>query len=108
MSAAVSGLSQLLAHGMSSARAEDPSFQKRIAGEAVGSVHACAGSFTGGEETRNIGASFEINLYAAHQVMCRRPDRDEIHSDVEVVLGAGLIDAREALAQMFGIEMAHV
>ena len=47
-------------HGRAGARAEDDAFEQRIAGQAVGAVHAGAGHFARREQARQTGRAVEV------------------------------------------------
>ncbi len=65
-------------HGLRGARAEDEPFEQGIGGQAVGAVHAGAGGFAGSVEAAEAGAPAQIGADAAHEVMRRGANGDEV------------------------------
>ena len=65
-------------HGLRGARAEDEAFEQRVRGQAVGAVDAGAGGFAGGVEPGEGGAAVEIGADAAHEVVRRGADGDQV------------------------------
>ena len=97
-----------LSHGGAAAGAKDESFQKGIAGQAIGAVDSGAGSFSGGEEARERGAPVEVSLHSAHHVMRGGAHRDQISSDIQAKRLAGGVNARETFSHVVGVESRHV
>ncbi len=102
------GWRRLFADGCAGARAIHQAFEQRVAGQPVGAVHSGTGGLARGVESGQAGAPVQIRAHAAHGVMRRRPHRDQVGADVDVVLQAGGVDAREARCQVVGIEMRQV
>ena len=73
-------------HGLCGARAKDEAFEQRIRSQAVGAVDAGAGSFASRIESAQTGAPTEIGADAAHEVVRRRADGNEIALKIEPVL----------------------
>ena len=99
---------QFLAHGLARAGAEDQTFQQGIAGQAIGAMNAGAGGFSRGVEPGNVGASFEIGAHAAHGVVRGRTNGNQVRRDVDVVLQAGGVNARETFLDVARVEMSEV
>ena len=88
-------------HGVGSFDAEDETFKEGVAGEAVGSVDAGAGGFSGGVEAGDGGAAMEVGFDAAHEVVGRGADGDEVATKFELVAVEEGGDAGEAGDEVF-------
>ena len=63
-------------------RAEDESFEQRVRGETIRAVDARAGHFARRVETRERRAPVEVCADAAHDVMRRRRDGNEVVREI--------------------------
>src|SRR5438045_5684901 len=75
--------------------AKNETVKQGIAGQPIGAVHACSGGLACCIQRRQAGTAFKVRTYAAHGVVRGRADRDEISSDIDVVLQASRVDARK-------------
>jgi len=70
-------------HRTSRPRAEDEALEQRIAGEAVGAMHARAGNLACGKQAGDGRSPIEIRPDAAHDVVGRWPDRNAIAREIQ-------------------------
>ena len=99
---------RFFAHGLSSACAKHQALEQRIAGQAIGPVHAGTSSLARGIKAGERCATVQIGAHAAHAVMRRRAHGDQVGSDVNVVAHAGSVYARKSLAHPVSVEMRKV
>ncbi len=62
----------------------------------------------GGKQARQTGASIQISAHAAHGIVRGGPHRRGLRGNIDSVLQAGLINAREALADECGIAACKI
>ena len=74
-------------------------FEQRIAGQAIRAVHAGRRDLAAGVQARHGRLAVEIDGDAAHVVMGRGDDRNEIDARVEPVQRAGRENRREVFGQ---------
>ena len=71
-------------------------------------MDACAGDFAGGVQPDNRRSPEGVCAHAAHRVVRRRANRDQVARDVYVVHQAGVINLRETPAHEVAVEMPHI
>ena len=86
----------------------DERFEETIGRETVGAVEASTGALAGGVEVADRGASVEIHLDAAAEVVGSRGDRDILLSDVDSDRETLLVDHREVSLRLLGVLVSHV
>src|SRR5258707_3001430 len=89
-------------HGLTAARAENQTFEKGIAGQAICAVDASVGGFARCVETGDGSAAPEVGLDSAHHVVRGRANWRHVGGEVEAVAHASGIDTRGAVLQKFG------
>src|ERR1700722_9636914 len=91
-------------HCLTAARTEDQAFEKRIAGQAIGAVHAGAGSLSRGVEAGQGSAAPKIGFDTAHHVMRGGADGSDVPREIDSVAHASGVDAGETLFdEAFGL-----
>ena len=93
-----------VAHGTTGPRAEDESFEQRIAGQAIRAMHARAGHFTRRKQPWDGRPPIEIREHAAHDVVRGGPDRDRVSRQVEAGAAAGLGNQRKTFVHVGRVE----
>ncbi len=71
-------------------------------------MNAGAGCFSGGVEALQGGSPIEVGADAAHEVMGRGTNGDEVAGQVKAVFGQECADARKSLVQVDAFDMPHV
>ena len=71
-------------------------------------MNAGAGGFSGGVKAAQAGAAGQIGPDAAHQVMGRGANGNEVAGQVEAVLGEEGADAGKTLVKVDACDVAHV
>ena len=87
------------------ARSEDQALEQGIGRQAIGAVNAGASSFACGVKTAEAGAAAEIGADAAHEIVRRGANGDEVAAEVETVVREKSADAGKASGE---IDVAHV
>src|SRR5439155_3698445 len=95
-------------HRLARSCAEDESFEKGIAGQAIGTVNPRGGGFAGGVEAGERGASRKIGLHTAHGIVRRWTNGREVTREIQAVAETRGIDKREALLEKFFALRGHV
>jgi hypothetical protein len=71
-------------------------------------MHPGTGSLARGEKSIQTRTPVQIGADPAHEIVCCRPDRNEIPGDVDAILQACGVDPGEAHIEVLGLQMAHI
>ena len=99
---------QLAGQDLGDPAREHETFEQRVGGQAVGTVHAAARHLARGEETGYVAAAIEVRDHTAGGVVLGRRDGDQVGRGVDAVLAADCEDRRESLLPELRTEVAGV
>lgn len=92
-------------HGHCRSGAQDQPLEQRVAGEAIGAVHARAGDLASRKQARDAGAPGKVGVHAAAQVVGRGTHRQPVAAKVESCTRARLSDAGKAVCRPARIQV---
>ena len=99
---------RLFDHSLARESAKNQSFEERIAGEAVGAMHARRGSLSRSIQAGKGSAALQICFHPTDHIMRGGANRRQVARQVQAAAQAGLVNSREALLQKFLALFGHV
>ncbi len=95
-------------HSFSCARSVYQSLQQRVAGKSIRSMNAGRSCFPCSVKAGQASLAFQTGAHATHGEVRSGTNRNHVFGNVDVVLHAGCVNARETLLHTCGIQVREV